>query len=674
MPPQSARPGDDVTSRQTAPITDGPTPRYHWVLLLLALAVSLAVRWSFLGERWINPDEGAHLMDAALILRGFIPEVDFGTRQPLYVYALAGVLDVFGSTLTVGRLLPLACSLATGLVIYLLGAELVDRRVGLLSAVVYLLLPLEMLQSVVVKTEAPVTLLVVSSLYAAVAGHRRRRGYLFVVAGILAGLGYYVRETALLVPIVVVAFLLFSVPESERRRSVLTSVGLFFAGYVAVVLVTMLYYAPHLGMNQLWELTPAAFVLGAAGQFVRQAVGPGSSAVIPEHAGTGTESWTGYGEPVELHLAYLQDALDFHSFLLVGMVLAALVLFRGKDETVASGDTAARQRDRVALGVAYVWLGVLGGMYVYRYVTRGFFIDYFREFLPPLVLLLGLWLGRAVPALREDRNAAKLIAAAVPTGAAWFLVQARFPDEFGLGHHATLAMALLALFVVTLSGKWGRRRAGFGALLATIAAWIVVSRQLWPSPFSGIVPSVVTAVLLLTIVAGWYRLGSEDVIRKTTRFAGFSLVAVALALSLSHGARRLGLNYEAVWPPEEVGRIAEVIERHTDDEAEVLSGAVIWEFTAGRRPFQLISHPLGLKRAASADLRTRLREALLEHPPEIVVMDGYTEVTYARNVPLLDSLVRQRYERVAASSEGARPVTVFLRLEPGSDDSASMVE
>lgn len=77
---------------------------------------------------------------------------------------------------------------------------------------------------------------------------------------------------------------------------------------------------------------------------------------------------------------------------------------------------------------------------------------------------------------------------------------------------------------------------------------------------------------------------------------------------------------------------------------------------------------------ASAEYRAALRDALLERPPAIVVMDGYTEVTYARNVLLLDSLVQQRYERIATFHDGVMRVSVFLRLEQGSDDSASMVE
>jgi len=59
--------------------------------LLAVFLVSLFIRLWLLDKRWINADEGAHLMDAVLVLDGKIPEVDFHARQPLYVYSIAWV-------------------------------------------------------------------------------------------------------------------------------------------------------------------------------------------------------------------------------------------------------------------------------------------------------------------------------------------------------------------------------------------------------------------------------------------------------------------------------------------------------------------------------------------------------------------------------------------------------
>lgn len=73
-----------------------------------------------------------------------------------------------------------------------------------------------------------------------------------------------------------------------------------------------------------------------------------------------------------------------------------------------------------------------------------------------------------------------------------------------------------------------------------------------------------------------------------------------------------------------------------------------------------VSRSAELKQAPTT-VRHQLSAALVEQPPEIVVMDGYTKLTYGRNVPLLDSLVRRDYTLIASSNQGVRPVSVFRR-------------
>jgi len=44
---------------------------------VLVLLIFLALGLALLPLRWINPDEGAHLMDAKLLMEGLMPAVDF---------------------------------------------------------------------------------------------------------------------------------------------------------------------------------------------------------------------------------------------------------------------------------------------------------------------------------------------------------------------------------------------------------------------------------------------------------------------------------------------------------------------------------------------------------------------------------------------------------------------
>jgi len=52
-------------------------PRVHksYLILLAVCILSLLLRIWFLDKHWINPDEGAHLMDAAMVLDGKIPNL-----------------------------------------------------------------------------------------------------------------------------------------------------------------------------------------------------------------------------------------------------------------------------------------------------------------------------------------------------------------------------------------------------------------------------------------------------------------------------------------------------------------------------------------------------------------------------------------------------------------------
>ena len=112
-------------------------PNTH-ILFVFILFAALAVRLIMICLRGINPDEGAHLMDARLFLEGLLPVVDYGARQPVYVAFLAGMLNIFGTTLSAGRLLPVLSSIAGGAVLYMIGKRLYSPRTGLVAGTLYL--------------------------------------------------------------------------------------------------------------------------------------------------------------------------------------------------------------------------------------------------------------------------------------------------------------------------------------------------------------------------------------------------------------------------------------------------------------------------------------------------------------------------------------------------------
>ena len=116
----------------------------YFPVILLCL-IFLIIGLFMVNYRWINPDEGAHLADAKLLLEGKIPLVDYSSRQPFYVFLLAIFLKIFGMNCFAGRLLPIISSVGVSFLIYLIAKKLFNKEVGLASQIIYLFLPFTIL-------------------------------------------------------------------------------------------------------------------------------------------------------------------------------------------------------------------------------------------------------------------------------------------------------------------------------------------------------------------------------------------------------------------------------------------------------------------------------------------------------------------------------------------------
>jgi hypothetical protein len=95
-----------------------------------------------------------------------------------------------------------------------------------------------------------------------------------------------------------------------------------------------------------------------------------------------------------------------------------------------------------------------------------------------------------------------------------------------------------------------------------------------------------------------------------------------------------------------------------------MSGGVIWELQAGRRPFQMISHPLAMEHGISKEQKAAIELALATRPPKAIILDGFTEKTYIQQVPRLRELLH-RYRLVTATGPPGLPVRLYqLNDEP----------
>src|SRR5262249_23222346 len=129
-----------------------------------------------------------------------------------------------------------------------------------------------------------------------------------------------------------------------------------------------------------------------------------------------------------------------------------------------------------------------------------FYVDYFREFLPPLVIIFAAWVYSWIPSLYKERRVEELILVGASLSALLFVAQSQYKDQFGFGHHASLTIAVFALLY--FAGKWesGTRRVLFASVVGAFVALIVVGRYEPLKPyFSGAVPSVIMIAMIYAL-------------------------------------------------------------------------------------------------------------------------------------------------------------------------------
>jgi len=618
-------------------------------ILLVVFLASFALRLWLLDKRWVNPDEGAHLMDAVLVLDGKMPIQDFGSRQPFYVYVIAAAFSLFGSTLEVGRALMLGCSMLTGIFVFLIARALFETKVAVLAAATFWLLPLEVLYSPTVKTEPMVVLLTSASFYAVVRyGRAERLGWL-IASGALAALAFYVRQSALVIPVVVAVFL--PVQAGWRWRATAKAYVAFAIGYICVAAIMILYFATEMGLAAALRsggLNPLAFLLQ---RFARSAgLGePGADAVLVAET-----SWDRY-------YTYVHVATLMHVFLLVGAGVG----------TVAAGylmlvarTGEERRRTGIAYALLWLWAMFIFGAYAYYFAARGFFIPYSREFLPPLSILFAAGLIGVLPVLKREWMVEAAIVVGVAGGLAIFLVQPPYAYLFSMGQYASIGVVLTAIVYVASRSMPKRRQWILLATLAMLFIVVITSRRPPLNDLlSGAIPSALMIFALFAIVAFGMAGLTRDWVRHYLRFIGVSAVVGSLLVGVSYSSVLLSVRYDSVWSLQAVRTAAEILSENTVRGDEVLSGAVIWELEASLRPYQGISHPLGFIRGISREKLSRIEAGFATNPPKVIVLDGYTERTYFRWVQALPDLLRKRYELKATVGPAHYPVMIFQRKE-----------
>ena len=115
---------------------------------------------------------------------------------------------------------------------------------------------------------------------------------------------------------------------------------------------------------------------------------------------------------------------------------------------------------------------------------------------------------------------------------------------------------------------------------------------------------------------------------KYVKFITASIVIASIFYGYAAFGSIFDLKYDCIWSPHSLRNISALLKKEGNSHSQVLSGAMIWSFHSNMLPFANITHPLAF---ASAPDDREVHEAwqtFQKHPPDFVILDGYTEKSY----------------------------------------------
>jgi len=620
--------------------------RPAWLWLGAILVVGTLLRMWVWHDHWIDPDEGAHLMDASFALRGMVPYVDYWPREIVYGYLLAALVRLVGPDYGLVRLGVLLVEPLVATLTFLIARRLFDARVALLAAATCFLFPLAVRSSGIVHTE-PVAVLSACGVAYLLLRHLEPGGSwaTLLLAGMLITAGIYVRDSG--VSIGVATAITLTLCTWRRPGLLLRRYAVVLAGVVLTCAAVSLPYNRLLTPERWWRthLNPLYVlvrhvqpVLSGAVAESAPAATQGAVGIFPPHPQAWSVTWHGYAK-----------TLIVLSPLLIAWAVGGVLLLALRRRQQASA------RLELAGALLYPWVASLGAAYTYWTVYRGFFPEYSVELLPPLAIVFAYLLPEFL-ARWESGRLLGWVLAVLAVGALTIDV------AFSPGTARVPWFVYVAIPPLLLGRAWTaahRRERWWPAAAAVGVALLFVPLDV---PFA-LDHGLKLLVALGLVAGGWLavrRRPARDGLRPS--LPGY-LVLVSLGaaagVSLDVASHSQSLRFEGVWPPRVVQEIADSLRRRGQQTDEVVSGAVIWEFHAGLQPFQRITHPLKFEFGITAGESAALTERLRTDPPRFVVFDGYTERTYDAVLPVLSDVVRDRYQLVVSVPGGVYPVRLY---------------
>lgn len=630
--------------------------RPEWTFVVVLLLACLAYHAWLIESRWINADEGAHLMDASLVLDGLVPGIDFLARQPLYVYSYVPSFGLLEPSLIAGRLVPLSFTWLNVLVIFLLGRRIAGSECGAISALLFITAPIILVNAPVVKTEPLAMLLVSLGVYALLRCDDTGEPRWLWLSGALFGAGFYVRESSLAGIFAGSCAIAFTSPSFGAAIKRLCYFGI---GMGSATLAVFAFYLPHMTLAEMltngglfppYRIFVAARDLFDTAENTQAGAGPALLASVRDSSQTLSET----------KRILIQCAKMSVHIMVCGIAAAIFLVWRHfrcrLSHTRPPGDLRKAS-------IVLAWLLGIASLYAYYAAKRGFFQFYARELVPASSLLCGWFLLSVWRASGTRTSAIAGLSLMIGLTALLFTAEASVDGLGVIGGTACLAFVAWHLAVVAGFKTISRRRV-FIATSAILVIVVAVLRRVW-SGGGGLqaAPYFAFATIALLVLL-WFCTQFRSLSATGQSWLVLPLASSVLIIGPTSSAQ-FKPSFDCNWPISTLRQVAASIEFHAAPSDTVMSGAVIWEFEAHRRPFGNVSHPLAFRERVDPGSTEQLTAEFFRNPPKIVILDGVTEETHFRAIPLLERSLQTDYVFSTEVHGGTHPVRVLVRRPSG---------
>jgi hypothetical protein len=472
----------------------------------------------------------------------------------------------------------------------------------------------------------------------------------------------------------IATFFYFLAVYYKRLKSFMKNYVLVLVGFFLVCVGAFALYGQFTSLSEVWDSSINPFDIMIDNLYeILLLIGIASPSV--EIASTSGENVDNFGlddQNWSSTLGELVSTFHFNSFLYVGLlfsvlVLAYLLFIRKKDEKHIREEVREASH---SIYLLYSWLFSLAAFYFYWILYRGFYMQYFEEFLPPLIILFAFVVVYSLSQLRLERDFWKKALTIGSLSVTVFVIHNKFLQGVELN---SVIMGLYVLVTIPiLAAFWffprlNLQRCFYASLayLGLAALSVFLLRETYQSSYL-VRGALYLALLVLTYFTVFLmsQVRLKENLRESLGFVFVSLVVSTFLLSFALSGYLMHLGFSSAWSPRVVKEVSAYIRLNSSKNAEVMSGGVIWELEAGHKPFMNLSHPTAFRSGIPQEMFQSIERHLRSSPPEFIVLDGYTEQTYLRHIEELQGIMDRKYQLKKTIDYSSRyPVEVYKLME-----------